>query len=323
MFTAGQRIDVTGVSQGKGFSGQHKRHNFHRGPVSHGSHNIKQAGSIGSTDAARVFKGLKMAGQHGATQVTVRNLEVVRVDTERNLLLVHGSVPGHKNQVVHGPRQRPLGDDRSAGMSTARVVDQAGVETGSVELPEAIFGIEPNEPVMHQALIRQLANGRQGTASTKTRSDVRGGGRKPYRQKGTGRARQGSTRSPQWEGGGVVFGPHPRSYRMDMPRKQRRLALRSALSAKAQDGGLLVLEGFELEAPKHQGGCRPAFAASRRRAGCWSCSARTTRCSRRARATSPRSRLTLAGNLSVRDIIGADTVIVTRDAIEHIEEAFA
>ena len=100
MFTAGQRIDVTGVSQGKGFSGQHKRHNFHRGPVSHGSHNIKQAGSIGSTDAARVFKGMKMAGQHGATQVTVRNLEVVRVDTERNLLLVHGSVPGHKNQVV-------------------------------------------------------------------------------------------------------------------------------------------------------------------------------------------------------------------------------
>jgi large subunit ribosomal protein L3 len=100
MFAEGQRIDVTGVSQGKGFSGQHKRHNFHRGPVSHGSHNIKQAGSIGSTDAARVFKGLKMAGQHGATQVTVRNLEVIRVDIERNLLLVHGSVPGHKNQVV-------------------------------------------------------------------------------------------------------------------------------------------------------------------------------------------------------------------------------
>jgi len=100
MFTAGQRIDVTGISQGKGFSGQHKRHNFHRGPVSHGSHNIKQAGSIGSTDAARVFKGLKMAGQHGATRVTVRNLEVVRVDAERNLLLVHGSVPGHKNTVV-------------------------------------------------------------------------------------------------------------------------------------------------------------------------------------------------------------------------------
>ncbi len=100
MFSPGERIDVIGVSQGKGFSGQHKRHNFHRGPVSHGSHNIKQAGSIGSTDAARVFKGLKMAGHLGASQVTVRNLEIVRVDAERNLLLVHGSVPGHKNTVV-------------------------------------------------------------------------------------------------------------------------------------------------------------------------------------------------------------------------------
>src|SRR5580704_16066438 len=135
-------------------------------------------------------------------------------------------------------------------MSTARVVDQAGVETGTLELPEAIFGIEPNLPVMHQALIRQLANGRQGTASTKTRSEVRGGGRKPWRQKGTGRARQGSSRAPHWEGGGVVFGPHPRSYRMEMPRKQRRLALRSALSSKAQDGGVVVLDAFTLEVPQ-------------------------------------------------------------------------
>ena len=100
MFTPGQLIDVTGVSQGKGFAGQHKRHNFDRGPVSHGSHNIKQPGSIGSTDAARVFKGLRMAGHLGAARVTVRNLEVVRVDTERNLLLVRGSVPGHRNAVV-------------------------------------------------------------------------------------------------------------------------------------------------------------------------------------------------------------------------------
>jgi large subunit ribosomal protein L3 len=100
IFTQGQRIDVTGITQGKGFSGQHKRHNFKRGPVSHGSHNIKQAGSIGSTDAARVFRGLRMAGHHGASQATVRNLEVVRVDLERNLLLVKGAVPGHKNSVV-------------------------------------------------------------------------------------------------------------------------------------------------------------------------------------------------------------------------------
>lgn len=100
MFTAGQRINVSGVTQGKGFSGTHKRHNFGRGPVTHGSHNIKQPGSIGSTDAARVFKGVRMAGQLGAQQATVRNLEVVRVDTERNLLLVRGAVPGHKNTVV-------------------------------------------------------------------------------------------------------------------------------------------------------------------------------------------------------------------------------
>jgi len=100
IFTQGQRIDVTAVSQGKGFSGTHKRHNFARGPYTHGSHNIKQPGSIGSTDAARVFRGLRMAGQLGAKQVTVRNLEVVRVDPERNLLLVGGSVPGHRNTVV-------------------------------------------------------------------------------------------------------------------------------------------------------------------------------------------------------------------------------
>ena len=100
LFSEGQLIDVVGISQGKGFSGQHKRHNFKRGPVTHGSHNIKQAGSIGSTDAARVFRGLRMAGHLGAQRATVRNLEVVRVDTKRNLLLVKGSVPGHRNTVV-------------------------------------------------------------------------------------------------------------------------------------------------------------------------------------------------------------------------------
>jgi len=100
MFSAGQLVDVTGVSKGKGFAGQHKRHNFSRGPVTHGSHNIKQPGSIGSTDAARVFKGLRMAGHLGAARATVRNLEVVRVDTSRNLLLLKGAVPGHANAVV-------------------------------------------------------------------------------------------------------------------------------------------------------------------------------------------------------------------------------
>ena len=207
-------------------------------------------------------------------------------------------------------------------MSTARVVDQAGAVTGSVDLPETVFGIEPNEPVMHQALLRQLANARQGTSSTKTRSEVRGGGRKPWRQKGTGRARQGSTRSPQWEGGGVVCGPHPRSYRMDMPRKQRRLALRSALSAKAQDGGLVVLEAFTLEAPQTRAVTtllRTVDAGKRVLVVLGSHNEMLEKSARNIAEV----QVTLAGNLSVRDLLIAETVIVTRDAIEHIEEAFA
>jgi large subunit ribosomal protein L4 len=207
-------------------------------------------------------------------------------------------------------------------MSSARVVGQDGAVTGSVDLPESVFGIEPNEPVMHQALLRQLANARQGTASTKTRSEVRGGGRKPWRQKGTGRARQGSTRSPQWEGGGVVFGPHPRSYRMDMPRKQRRLALRSALSAKAQDGGLVVLEAFTLDVPQTSAVTallRTVDAGKRVLVVLGSHNEMLEKSARNIAEV----QVTLAGNLSVRDLLIAETVIVTRDAIEHIEEAFA
>jgi large subunit ribosomal protein L4 len=207
-------------------------------------------------------------------------------------------------------------------MSSARVVDQAGAVTGHVDLPEAVFGIEPNEPVMHQALLRQLANGRQGTAATKTRSEVRGGGRKPYRQKGTGRARQGSIRSPQWAGGGVVFGPHPRSYRMDMPRKQRRLALRSALSAKAQDGGLVVLEAFALEEPRTRAMTDLLRSVEAGRRVLIVLGSHNEMLEKSARNIAE-VQVTLAGNLSVRDLLIAETVIVTRDAIEHIEEAFA
>jgi large subunit ribosomal protein L4 len=207
-------------------------------------------------------------------------------------------------------------------MSAARVVDQAGAVTGHLDLPESVFGIEPNEPVMHQALLRQLANGRQGTASTKTRSQVRGGGRKPYRQKGTGRARQGSIRSPQWAGGGVVFGPIPRSYRMDMPRKQRRLALRSALSAKALDGGLVVLEAFELEEPRTRAITDLLRSVEAGRRVLVVLGSHNEMLEKSARNIAE-VQVTLAGNLSVRDLLIAETVIVTRDAIEHIEEAFS
>ncbi len=128
------------------------------------------------------------------------------------------------------------------------VYDTKAAEVGSEELDDSVFMIEPNVPIMHQAHVRQQANRRLGTHDTKTRSQVRGGGRKPWRQKGTGRARHGSTRSPIWRTGGVVFGPHPRSYTKKMPKKMRHLAIRSALSAKAASDGLVVIQGLgELE----------------------------------------------------------------------------
>jgi large subunit ribosomal protein L4 len=128
------------------------------------------------------------------------------------------------------------------------VYDIQGNEAGTVELDESVFGVTPNVPVMHQALVRQRANARQGTHSTKTRAEVRGGGRKPWRQKGTGRARQGSIRSPQWRGGGVVFGPKPRKYTKSMPKKMRRLAIRSVLSAKHRDAEMIVVDGvYDIE----------------------------------------------------------------------------
>jgi large subunit ribosomal protein L4 len=119
-----------------------------------------------------------------------------------------------------------------------------GKVVGSVDLDDSVWGIEPNIGIMHQALVMQQANARVGTAQTKTRAEVRGGGRKPWRQKGTGRARQGSNRAPNWVGGGVVWGPHPRSYDKDMPKRMRRLAVRSALSAKVRDERLVVVQGF-------------------------------------------------------------------------------
>ena len=135
-------------------------------------------------------------------------------------------------------------------MPKVSVYDMAGKKTGEMELNENVFGVEINEAVVHQAVVMQLASQRLGTAATKTRGMVRGGGRKPWRQKGTGRARSGSTRSPIWVGGGTVFGPLPRSYSFSMPRKQRRLAIKSALTAKVQDGELLVVEDITFAEPK-------------------------------------------------------------------------
>ena len=132
----------------------------------------------------------------------------------------------------------------------AEVKNLKGETVKTVQLPAEIFEAPINEDLMHQALVRQLANARLGTHDTKTRSDVSGGGKKPWKQKGTGRARQGSTRAPQWKGGGKAHTPHPRDYTLDMPRKMRRAALRSALSVKASEGQIVLVDELSLEAPK-------------------------------------------------------------------------
>lgn len=130
------------------------------------------------------------------------------------------------------------------------VYDLSGEVTEHIELRDDVFGLTPNEAVVHQALVRQLANAHQGTASTKTRAQVSGGGRKPFRQKGTGRARRGSLSAPLYRGGGVAFGPHPRSYRQAMPKKMRGLALRCVLSSKADQGEMMVVQGLTFDQPK-------------------------------------------------------------------------
>ncbi|ADX69512.1 50S ribosomal protein L4 [Lactobacillus helveticus] len=135
-------------------------------------------------------------------------------------------------------------------MANLKVMDQNGKDSGEVTLNDKVFGIEPNESVVFETVIRQRAGKRQGTSKVKNRSAVRGGGKKPWRQKGTGRARQGSIRSPQWRGGGTVFGPTPRSYAYTMPRKQRRLAIKSVLSQKMIDKDLIVLDKLAMSAPK-------------------------------------------------------------------------
>jgi large subunit ribosomal protein L4 len=207
-------------------------------------------------------------------------------------------------------------------VTAVNVVDQTGATTGEVVLSEAIFGGPINTDVMHQALIRQLANARQGTHDTKTRTEVRGGGKKPWRQKGTGRARQGSIRSPQWAGGGVVFGPTPRSHRQEMPRKQRRLALRSALAAKAQDGHIALLGGFELAVPHTRAVVDLLRAIEAGARVLMVLGSHNEQLERSARNL-PEVKVILAANLSVRDLLTADTVLMTRDALEHVEEAWS
>ena len=207
-------------------------------------------------------------------------------------------------------------------MATTTLYDRTGANVGSVELNDELFGAPVNEAVLHQVVTAQLAGRRMGTHDTKTRGEVRGGGRKPYRQKGTGRARQGSRRSPQWKGGGVVFGPHPRGYEQKMNAKMRRAALQSVLSAKATDEALRVVEGFDLAEIKTR-------ALAERLAG-WDAQGKVLvvlaerddvveRSCRNLREV----RVILADSLNVVDLLEADTIVFTRDALQRAQEVYA
>jgi len=196
--------------------------------------------------------------------------------------------------------------------------NQAGQQIGTTELRDEIFAIEPNKPVMHQALVRQLANARQGNASTKTRAEVAGGGAKPWKQKGTGRARQGSTRSPQWRHGGVAFGPTPRSYAQKMPLKMRRLALRSALSVKAAEGQIRVVEDLKLDVPKTSE-MENILGGLQIQASALIVLSESNPTVQKSAANIPDVKTLRATYLNVRDLIGYDFLVLPLGAVKVIE----
>ncbi len=206
-------------------------------------------------------------------------------------------------------------------MANVSVYNIEGKEVGSIELNDAVFGVEVNEHLVHMAVVNQLANNRQGTQSAKTRSEVSGGGRKPWRQKGTGHARQGSTRSPQWPGGGVVFAPKPRDYSFKMNKKEKRIALLSALSSKVADNKIVVLDAFNLDEVKTkkfaevmsnlkvdkalvviEGENKNVVLSGR---------------------NIPTVKVSATNEINTYDVLKYETLVVTKAAVEKLEEVYA
>lgn len=208
-------------------------------------------------------------------------------------------------------------------MAKAICYEKDGTEAGNVELPASLFATEINNNVIHQAVMAYLANQRQGSASTRERSDVRGGGRKPYRQKGTGRARAGTIRSPLWRGGGVVFGPHPRSYHQKMTKKMRRQALRSSLTTRANDGSIVVIKSLDFTEPKTKelAGILKNMNAHDTKTLLIidEVNQNTVKSARNLRSV----HVTLARMVSTYDVVWAEKIIVTSDAVKRMEEVFA
>lgn len=206
-------------------------------------------------------------------------------------------------------------------MANVTVYNMEGNEVGTMELNDAVFGVEVNEHLVHLAVVRQLANKRQGTQKAKTRSEVSGGGRKPWRQKGTGRARQGSIRAPQWTGGGVVFAPVPRDYTMKMNKKERRAALKSALTSKVQDNKFVVVDSLTMAEPKTKEMQKVLTNLKAEKALV------VIAADDKNIALSTRNiadvQLSTVNSINVYDVMKHQTVVVTKDAVASIEEVYA
>ncbi|MBR6173334.1 MAG: 50S ribosomal protein L4 [Eubacterium sp.] len=206
-------------------------------------------------------------------------------------------------------------------MATLAVLNTEGKEVEKIDLSDAIFGVEINETLVHKAVVTYLANNRQGTQSALTRAEVSGGGKKPWRQKGTGHARQGSTRSPQWTGGGVVFAPKPRDYAKKMNKREKQIALFSALTSKVQDEKLIVLDALTMDAPKTSAFAEildnlkvdNALVVTKDKEDNVVLSARNI----------PAVATTISGAINVYDILKYETLIMTKDAARAIEEVYA
>lgn len=206
-------------------------------------------------------------------------------------------------------------------MSTVSVYNMEGSEVGTMELSDAVFGVEVNEHLVHMAVVSQLANNRQGTQSAKTRSEVSGGGRKPWRQKGTGHARQGSTRAPQWTGGGVVFAPKPRDYSFKLNKKEKRIALKSALTSRVNENKFVVVDVLSFEEPKTKEFVKVLenLNVSKALVILNENDANTVRSARNI----PTVKTALTNTINVYDILKYDTVVIEKAAVETIEEVYA
>ena len=207
-------------------------------------------------------------------------------------------------------------------MSKLSVLDMAGKKVSDIEVKDSIFAIEPNMSAMHLVVVSYLANQRQGTQSTKTRSEVSGGGKKPWRQKGTGRARQGSTRSPQWYHGGIALGPKPRTYGIDVNKKVRRLAMKSALSSKVAADEMIVLDSVKLDAIKTKEIAK-MFEAIKAQKKVLVVLPENNEVIYKSTRNIEGAKVSTVNTLNVYDILNCDTIVVLKDAVSKIEEVYA